>query len=60
MSARQERVEMRRLLDHVGRARVRPAALYPLAVIVGSLAYGWYLVLVGIVLPVFAEAVGAD
>jgi hypothetical protein len=52
---------MRRLLSHVGQASVRPAILYPLAVIVGTLlAYGCYLVLVGIILPVFARMVGAD
>ena len=52
-------IEMRRLLSHAGQAG--PVILYPLALILGFLlAYAWYLVLVGIVLPVLARAVGAD
>ena len=50
---------MRRLLYHV--ERVRPVILYPFALILGFLlAYAWYLVLVGIILPVFVQLVGAD
>jgi hypothetical protein len=50
---------MRRLLYHEGQAG--PLILYPLALILGSLlAYGWWLVIVGIILPVFAQVVGAD
>ena len=50
---------MRRLLYHGGQAG--PNVLYPLALILGFLlAYGWWLVLVGIILPVFAQVVGAD
>ena len=50
---------MRRLLYHQGQAG--PVLLYPLALILGFLlAYTWWLVLVGIVLPVFAQVVGAD
>jgi hypothetical protein len=50
---------MRRLLSHAGQAG--PVIVYPLAVIFGFLlAYAWWLVLVGIILPVFAHAVGAD
>ena len=41
--------------------RVRPVILYPFALILGFLlAYAWYLVLVGIILPVFVQLVGAD
>jgi len=51
--------DMRRLLDHAG--RVRPVILYPFALILGFLlAYAWWLVIVGIILPVFATVVGAD
>jgi hypothetical protein len=50
---------MRRLLHHAGRAR--PVILYPFAAILGILfAYAWWLVLVGIILPVFVQLVGAD
>ena len=50
---------MRRLLYHGG--RVRPVILYPFALILGLLlAYAWWLVLVGIILPVFVQLVGAD
>ena len=50
---------MRRLLYDAGQAG--PVILYPLALILGFLlAYGWWLVLVGIILPVFAQVVGAD
>ena len=50
---------MRRLLYHEERAG--PVILYPLALIGGFLvAYGWWLFLVGIILPVFATVVGAD
>jgi len=50
---------MRRLLYHEGRARA--VILYPFALILGFLvAYAWWLVLVGIILPVFATVVGAD
>jgi hypothetical protein len=50
---------MRRLLYHSGQAA--PVILYPLALIFGFLlAYAWWLVLVGIILPVFATVVGAD
>jgi hypothetical protein len=50
---------MRRRLTHAGKAP--PLVLYPLALISGVvLAYAWWLVLVGFVLPVFAEMVGAD
>lgn len=53
------KVEMRRLLDDEGQPG--PLILYPFALILGSLlAYGWWLVLVGIILPVFARVVGAD
>jgi hypothetical protein len=50
---------MRRLLS---RARpAGPVVVYPLALALGLLvAYAWWLVLVGIVLPVFAQVVGAD
>ena len=52
---------MRRLLYHAGQAGVRPVVLFPFAMILGCLlAYGWWLVLVGIILPVFAQVVGAD
>jgi hypothetical protein len=51
-------VDMRRLLEH---AQARPVFTYPLALILGFLlAYAWWLVLVGVVLPVFAQVVGAD
>ena len=50
---------MRRLLYHEGRGG--PVIIYPVALIFGSLvAYAWWLVLVGIILPVFAQMVGAD
>ena len=50
---------MERLLDRVG--RVRPVILYPFAVILGFLlAYAWWLVIVGVILPVFVQLVGAD
>jgi hypothetical protein len=53
------KVEMRRLLYHAGQPR--PVILYPLALILGFLlAYASWLVLVGIILPVFARVVGAD
>jgi hypothetical protein len=53
------KVEMRRLVYHAERAR--PLIVYPFALIFGFLvAYAWYLVIVGIILPVFATAVGAD
>jgi len=53
------KVEMQRLLYNAGRAG--PVILYPFALILGFLlAYGWWLVLVGIILPVFAQVVGAD
>ena len=53
------KVEMERLLDRVG--RVRPVILYPFAVILGFLlAYAWWLVIVGVILPVFVQLVGAD
>jgi hypothetical protein len=53
------RVEMRRLVYHAGQAG--PVILYPVALIGGFLvAYAWWLVLVGIILPVFATVVGAD
>jgi hypothetical protein len=49
---------MRRLLDHAG---LKPVVLYPFAVILGFLlAYAWYLIIVGIILPVFVHLVGAD
>ena len=48
---------MGQLLDHAGRARL----LFPSALILGFLlAYTWWLVIVGIILPVFAQVVGAD
>ena len=50
---------MRPLLYHAG--RVRPVIVYPFALILGFLlAYAWYLVIVGIILPVFVQLVGAD
>jgi hypothetical protein len=50
---------MRRLLSDAG--RIGPVILYPSALILGFLlAYGWWLVLVGVVLPVVAKVVGAD
>jgi hypothetical protein len=53
------KLAMRRLLYHEERAG--PVILYPLALIGGFLvAYGWWLFLVGIILPVFATVVGAD
>ena len=53
------KVEMERLLDRVG--RVRPVILYPFALILGFLlAYAWWLVIVGVILPVFVQLVGAD
>jgi hypothetical protein len=49
---------MRRLLYHAGQAS--PVILYPFALILGFLlAFAWWLVLVGIILPVFATMVGA-
>ena len=48
---------MRRLL-HLAE-RVRPVILYLFALILGFLlAYAWYLVLVGIILPVFVQLLG--
>jgi hypothetical protein len=53
------KVEMKRLLSHEEQAG--PLLLYPVALIFGFLlAYAWWLVLVGILLPVFARVVGAD
>lgn len=53
------KVEMRRLSYDAGHAGV--VILYPLALILGVLvAYVWWLVLVGIILPVFAQVVGSD
>ena len=53
------KVGMRRLLYHAGRAG--PVILYPFALILGCLLwYGAWLVLVGIILPVFVQVVGAD
>jgi hypothetical protein len=53
------KVEMRRPLYSGGRAV--PVVLYPFALILGFLlAYAWWLVLVGIILPVFVQVVGAD
>jgi len=53
------KVEMRRLLYLEGRARA--VILFPFALILGFLvAYAWWLVLVGIILPVFVTVVGAD
>jgi hypothetical protein len=50
---------MRRLFDHAMQGG--PVIVYPLALILGLLlAYAWWLVLVAIILPVFAQAVGAD
>ena len=50
---------MERLLDRVW--RVRPVILYPFALILGFLlAYAWWLVIVGVILPVFVRLVGAD
>ena len=50
---------MRPLLDLGGKAGA--VVVYPVAVILGVLvAYAWWLVLVGVVLPVFATVVGAD
>ena len=50
---------MRGLLEHA--ERVRPVIVYPFALIFGFLvAYAWYLVIVGIILPAFLELVGAD
>jgi hypothetical protein len=50
---------MRRLLSNAG--WTRPVVVYPFALILGFLlAYGWWLVLVGIILPIFARVVGAD
>ena len=50
---------MRRLLDHPGWAS--PVILFPFALILSfMLAYAWYLVIVGIILPVFVQLVGAD
>ena len=45
---------MRRLVYHAGRAR--PVIVYPFALILGFLiAYAWYLVIAGIILPVFVR-----
>jgi hypothetical protein len=53
------KIEMRWLRYHEGRAK--PLILYPFAVILGLLtAYAWYLVIIGIILPLFAHVVGAD
>jgi hypothetical protein len=50
---------MRRLLSHAGWET--PVILYPFGAILGFLvAYAWWLVLVGVILPVFAQVVGAD
>ena len=50
---------MRLLLVHAGRAR--PVILHPFAVILSFLlAYAWYLIIVGIILPLFVQLVGAD
>jgi hypothetical protein len=52
------KAEMRRLFYHEGQAG---PLLFPLAMIVSFLlAYTWYLVIVGIVLPTLARVVGAD
>jgi hypothetical protein len=52
-------VEMRRLLSHSGQAVA--VIVYPVALILGVLvAYVWWLILVGVILPVFARVVGAD
>jgi hypothetical protein len=49
---------MRRLLYHAGQAK---PVLLPFAVIGGFLAaYGWYLFIVAVILPVIAEMGGAD
>jgi hypothetical protein len=59
VSGARMKVEMRGLLEHA--ERVRPVIVYPVALIFGFLvAYAWYLVIVGIILPVFVEMVGAD
>ncbi len=51
---------MRRLLHHT-EGQARRVILYPLTLILGFLlAYAWWLILVGIILPVFAAVVGAD
>ena len=48
---------MRLLLVHAGRAR--PIILHPFAVILSFLlAYAWYLIIVGIILPLFVQLVG--
>jgi hypothetical protein len=53
------KVEMRRLLYNEG--QVGPLILYPLTLILSFLlAYGWWLAVVGIILPVFVQVVGAD
>jgi hypothetical protein len=50
---------MQPLLHQAG--RVRPVILFPFAAILGVLvAYVWWLVLVGVILPVFVQLVGAD
>ena len=50
---------MQRLRSHAEWAK--PIIGYPFAVILGFLvAYAWWLVLVGIILPVFAQVIGAD
>ena len=52
-------VEMRRLFFHAEQGG--PFILYPLALILGLLlAYGWWLVVVGVILPAFTQLVGAD
>ena len=50
---------MRRLLFHLGHAR--PVLIYPIAAIVGVLAaLTWYMVIVGVILPVIAGTGGPD
>ena len=40
---------------------LRPVILYPLALTGAFLvAYTWYLVIVGVILPIFVRFVGAD
>ena len=41
--------------------RMRPVILVPFAAIGGVLlAYAWYLVIVGVILPLFTRLIGAD
>jgi hypothetical protein len=48
---------MRRLLTHAVPAK--PVILFPIALILGFLlAYTWYLVIAGIILPAFAQVSG--